>query len=116
MNNRMPGRLTLGFAKYLVLYWSCCARFSSNRLRKPVGLHNISLPCTYILCQVLLEPYARAYYFGSERVSKRYGTEPEQDTCTYKDIKALCEQPFSGYYLFSFIADLVQNACHSSEL
>ena len=49
-----------------------------------------------ILCQVLLEPYARAYYFGSERVSKRYGTEPEQDGCTYKDIKALCEQPYSG--------------------
>jgi len=52
---------------------------------------------------VLLEPYARAYYFGSERVSKRYGTEPEQDGCAYKDIKAMCEQPYSGYYLFSLL-------------
>jgi len=54
---------------------------------------------TWILRQVLLEPYSRAYYFGSERVSKRYNSEPEQDSCDYKDIKALCEQPFSGYYL-----------------
>jgi len=53
----------------------------------------------WILRQVLLEPYSRAYYFGSERVSKRYGSEPEQDGCTYKDIRAMCEQPFSGYCL-----------------
>lgn len=48
-------------------------------------------------CKVLLEPYSRAYYFGHERVSKRYGTEPEQDGCAYKDIKAMCEQPYSEY-------------------
>jgi len=51
---------------------------------------------------VLLEPYSRAYYFGNERVSKRYGTEPEQDGCTYKDIRAMCEQSFGGYYLLLF--------------
>ena len=46
--------------------------------------------------QVLLEPYSRAYYFGHERVSKRYGTEPSQDGCNYKDIKAQCEESFPG--------------------
>ena len=56
----------------------------------------------WILPQVLLEPYSRAYYFGSERVSKRYSSEPEQDTCSYKDIRALCEQSYSGYYLFYY--------------
>jgi len=59
-------------------------------------------------CQVLLEPYSRSYYFGSERVSKRYGTEPEQDGCAYKDIKAMCEQPFSGCYLLSYHLVILQ--------
>jgi hypothetical protein len=50
----------------------------------------------YVPCQVLLEPYARAYYFGTERVSKRYGSEPAQDGCTFKDIKAVCEESYEG--------------------
>ena len=83
---------------------------------------NLHVYCLRVFwCQVLLEPYARAYYFGSERVSKRYGTEPEQDSCSYKDIKAMCEQPFSGeYLLYSHSSqtanDLVQNACPLSAL
>ena len=79
---------------------------------KAEGSDNYDSACmlvTWILQQVLLEPYARAYYFGSERVSKRYGSEPEQDSCAYKDIKALCEQSFSGYYLLL----LIQNCCGS---
>ncbi|CAD5124802.1 DgyrCDS13064 [Dimorphilus gyrociliatus] len=47
--------------------------------------------------KVLLEPFSRAYYFSSERVSSRYRNEPTQDNCTFKDIKALCEKEYPGY-------------------
>jgi hypothetical protein len=46
--------------------------------------------------KVLLEPYSRAYYYSTERVSKRYEKEPIQDGCTYMDIKAQCEENIPG--------------------
>lgn len=44
--------------------------------------------------KALLEPYAKSYYYGPERVSTRYGDEPSQDYCTYKDVKASLEEAF----------------------
>ena len=42
--------------------------------------------------QVLLEPYSKAYYFGSQRVSTRYQSSPVQDNATFQDIKLMIEK------------------------
>ncbi|XP_064626335.1 uncharacterized protein LOC135487016 isoform X2 [Lineus longissimus] len=42
--------------------------------------------------KVMLEPFARSYYFGSQRVSHRYKSQPINDGCTFHDIKLLCEK------------------------
>jgi len=54
---------------------------------------------------VLLEPYSKAYYFGPERTSKRYENAPVENSCTFNDIKALCEQPYEGYDVV-FVKDM----------
>ena len=51
------------------------------------------------LFQVLLEPYSRAYYYGPNRVSKRYSDEPIHPEFTYEAIKAECEADYPGNYL-----------------
>ncbi|XP_074640879.1 uncharacterized protein LOC141898717 [Tubulanus polymorphus] len=45
--------------------------------------------------KVHLEPYAKAYYFGSERLSERYPDSPIEPNSTFADIKDICEQPES---------------------
>ncbi|CAH1775324.1 unnamed protein product [Owenia fusiformis] len=44
--------------------------------------------------KVILEPFAKAYYYGSERLSKRYGDSPVETNSTFMDIKKYCEQDF----------------------
>lgn len=56
--------------------------------------------------QCLLEPYSRAYYFGAERVSSRYEMSPQQDNCTFLDIKTLCEQQSTISGEVTFIKDM----------
>ncbi|ELT90072.1 hypothetical protein CAPTEDRAFT_218722 [Capitella teleta] len=56
--------------------------------------------------KTLLEPYARAYYFGTDRVSKRYENEPTQDGCNFKDIKRLCEQEEHAEKPVLFVKDM----------
>ncbi|CAH1775325.1 unnamed protein product [Owenia fusiformis] len=47
--------------------------------------------------KVILEPFAKAYYYGSERLSKRYGDSPVETNSTFMDIKKYCEQDFKGW-------------------
>ena len=47
--------------------------------------------------KVLLEPFSNAYYFGHERVSKRYANEPCRDGCLFNDIKKQYELPYEKY-------------------
>ena len=43
-----------------------------------------------------MEPYAKAYYYGEERISKRYESEPIHKNATFADIKKECESEFAG--------------------
>jgi len=49
-----------------------------------------------VAIQALLEPYAKAYYFGPERTSKRYETGEAQDSSTFNDVKTYLEEPYEG--------------------
>lgn len=55
--------------------------------------------------RVILEPYSRAYYYGPERVSKRYTSEPIHPEYTFEKIKAMCEED-SGDGKTVFVKDM----------
>ena len=50
--------------------------------------------------QAIREPFSDAYYFGEERISKRFCQNEVMPNATYSDVKAFVEQPFEGKLTF----------------
>ena len=48
------------------------------------------------MAKVFLEPFAKAYYFGEERVSSRYSKDSVQPRSTFKHVKEMCEDNYAG--------------------
>ncbi|XP_013390865.1 branched-chain-amino-acid aminotransferase-like protein 2 [Lingula anatina] len=61
-----------------VVLWAVPRSISTAFFRAMMNKKNV---------KVMLEPYARAYYYGNERVSTRYGDQPITENCSFEDIK-----------------------------
>ena len=44
----------------------------------------------------IFEPFARAYYFGTDRLIDEYLNQAPDDACSFQTAKELCEMPWQG--------------------